>query len=90
MEIGDREVALLSGIPGMTRLMDWATAPFHDRPNANATQRIQSGKRNTKKRLIDSVAISKTAVAAYYLPIRLKGLLILQSARGLVGCENML
>ena len=51
---------------------------------------IQLGKRKTKKRRIDSVAILNTAVVAYYLPIRLEGLLILQSARRLVGHEKVL
>ena len=46
MEIGDREVALLSGIPGMTRLMDWATAPFHDRP----TERQCNGKDSIRQK----------------------------------------
>ena len=36
-----------------------------------------------------SVAILKRAVFAYYLLIRLKGLLFLQSARCLVGCEKV-
>jgi hypothetical protein len=66
------------------------TAPFHDRPDAEATQRIQLIKRKPKKRLIDSVAILKRAVSAYYLPIRLEGLLILQRAQRLVGREKVL
>ena len=44
----------------------------------------------TKKCLIDSVAILDTALVVCYLPIRLKGLLILQSARRLVGREKVL
>ena len=39
---------------------------------------------------MNSVAILKTAAAAYHLPIRLKGLLVLQSARRPVGLEKML
>lgn len=37
-----------------------------------------------------SVAILKRAVFAYYLLIRLKGLLFLQSAWRPVGCEKVL
>ena len=44
----------------------------------------------TKKHLIDSVAILKTAAVAYYLLIRPQGLLILQSARRPVGREKVL
>ena len=39
---------------------------------------------------MDSVAILETAAVAYHLPIRLKGPLILQSARRPVGREKML
>jgi hypothetical protein len=42
----------------------------------------------TKEHLIDSVAILKRAIFAYYLLIRLEGLLILQSARRPVGREK--
>jgi hypothetical protein len=48
--------------------------------DAEATKRIQSGKMETKKRPIDSVAILKIALAAYHFPIRLEGLLNLQPA----------
>ena len=47
-------------------------------------------KTKTRKCLIDSVVILSTAIVAYYLLTRLKGLLILQNARRLVGCEQVL
>ena len=53
-------------------------------------QRIQLVKIKIKKRLIDIVAILKTVVIAYHLPIRLEVLLILQSARRLVSSEKVL
>lgn len=58
---------------------------FHDRPDAEATRRIQLGKRKTKKRPMDSVIILNAAVVAYHLPIRLGGLLVLQSVRRPIG-----
>ena len=61
-----------------------------DRRDAKATSRIQLEKRKTKKRLIDSVAILNTGVVAYHLPIRLEGLLVLQSARRPVSLEMVL
>ena len=48
------------------------------------------GKGKTKEHLIDSVAILNTAVIAHDLPIRLEGLLILQSAWRPVGREKVL
>ena len=44
----------------------------------------------TKKHLIDSVAISNTAVLAYHLPTILESLLILQNARRPAGREKVL
>ena len=47
-------------------------------------------RRKTKKSLIDSEAILNTAIVSYYFPIRLKGLLVLQSACGPVSREKVL
>ena len=66
------------------------TAPFLDLPDVKALYRIQLGKGKTKKRQRYSVVILNTVIGAYYLLTRLKGLLILQSARRPVGCEKVL
>jgi hypothetical protein len=50
----------------------------------------QTSKKNQQKRLIYSVAILKRAVFAYYMPIRLEGLLILQRVRRPIGREKVL
>ena len=50
---------------------------------------LNQKERKIKKRLIDSVAILNRAVVAYYLLIRLEGLLM-QSARHPVGREKAL
>ena len=47
-------------------------------------------KEKTKKCPVDSVVVLNTAVVAYYLPIGLEGLLILQSARRPVGRGKVL
>ena len=59
-----------------------------DRTGRRGNVKNSINKKETKKRLIDSVAILNRAVVTYYMLIRLKGLLILQSARRLVGCES--
>jgi hypothetical protein len=50
------------------------TAPFHDRPDAEATKQRNvkdsiRKKENQEKNLTDIVAILKPAVVAYHLPI---------------------
>jgi hypothetical protein len=51
-------------------------------------KRFNRTKREPKKRLLDSVAILKTAVVAYHLPIRLIGLLaILLAIANLAECS---